>query len=46
MQAQQEKIGIKVFFRQAEMTALLNGCTAGLNQAIDVFMVNFGSILG
>ncbi|KAJ6493488.1 hypothetical protein DFH09DRAFT_1104483 [Mycena vulgaris] len=38
--AQQEKIGFKMFFRQGEMTALLKSCTAGLDQAVAVFMVN------
>jgi hypothetical protein len=41
VEAQQGKIGIKMLFRQAEMTALLKSCTAGLDQAVDVFMVNF-----
>jgi hypothetical protein len=41
MEGQQEKMGIKMFFRQGEMTTLLNDCTAGLDQAVDVFMVNF-----
>ncbi|KAJ7465512.1 hypothetical protein FB451DRAFT_1486947 [Mycena latifolia] len=38
VEAQQEKIRFKMFFRQGEMTALLKGCTAGLNQASEVFM--------
>jgi hypothetical protein len=41
VEAQQEKIGFKMFFRQGEMTALLKGCTSGLNQAFEVFMVKF-----
>ena len=40
VEAQQEKIGIKQFFRQGEMNALLKNCTTGLDQAADVFMVN------
>ncbi|KAJ7434558.1 hypothetical protein FB451DRAFT_1109905 [Mycena latifolia] len=40
VEAQQEKIGIKMFFRQGEMTTLLKSCTAGLDQAIEVFTVN------
>jgi hypothetical protein len=40
MEAQQEKTAFKMFFRQGEMTALLKSCIAGLDQAIDVFMVN------
>jgi hypothetical protein len=45
VEAQQEKIGIKMLFRQGEMTALLKGCTTGLQQALDAFMVNLGSSL-
>jgi hypothetical protein len=44
VEAQQEKIGIKMFFRQNEITALLKSCTAGLEQAIGVFMVSFALI--
>jgi hypothetical protein len=44
VEAQQEKIGIKMFFRQGEMTTLLKSCTTGLDQAVDVFMVNFVSV--
>jgi hypothetical protein len=40
VEAQQEKMGIKMFFRQAEMTTLLKSCTAGLEQALDVFRVS------
>ncbi|KAJ6583437.1 hypothetical protein DFH09DRAFT_1275203 [Mycena vulgaris] len=40
VEAQQEKIGFKMFFRQAEMTTLLKSCTSGIDQAVDVFMVN------
>jgi hypothetical protein len=43
MEAQQEKIGIKMLFRQAEMNALLKSCTTGLEQAADIFGVIFGS---
>jgi hypothetical protein len=32
-------MGIKTFFRQGEMTALLKSCTTGLDQAVGVFMV-------
>jgi hypothetical protein len=39
VEGQQEKMGIKMFFRQGEMAALLKGCTAGLDQAVDVFLV-------
>ena len=42
--AQQEKIGLKMFFRQGEMTTLLKSCTAGLDQAVEVFMVYAGSV--
>ncbi|KAJ6549254.1 hypothetical protein DFH09DRAFT_1039450 [Mycena vulgaris] len=40
VEAQQEKIAFKMFFRQGEMTTLLKGCTAGLDYAVDAFMVN------
>jgi hypothetical protein len=40
VEAQQGKMGIKMLFRQGEMTTLLKSCTAGLDQALDVFMVN------
>jgi hypothetical protein len=39
VEAQQEKFGFKMFLRQGEMTTLLKSCTAGLDQAVDVFMV-------
>jgi hypothetical protein len=42
IEAQQEKMGFKTFFRQGEMTTLLKSCTAGLDQALDVFMVSSG----
>jgi hypothetical protein len=41
VEAQQEKIGFRMLFRQGEMTALLRSCTAGLDHAVDVFMVIF-----
>jgi hypothetical protein len=41
VEIQQEIIGIKKFFRQGEMTVLLKNCTAGLDQAADVFLVDF-----
>jgi hypothetical protein len=41
VEAQQEKIGVKMVFRQGEMTALLKSCTAGLDQAVEIFMVKF-----
>ena len=44
VEAQQEKFAFKMFFRQGEMATLLKGCTAGLNQAVEVFMVNFGPV--
>jgi hypothetical protein len=44
VEAQQEKIGFKMFFHQGEMTALLKSCNIGLDQAVDVFMVSFVSI--
>ena len=37
-------MGIKMFFRQGEMNALLKGCTTGLDQAVEVFMVSFGLV--
>jgi hypothetical protein len=40
VEAQQEKMGIKMFFRQGEMNTLLKSCTAGLDKAVDVFLVN------
>jgi hypothetical protein len=43
MEAQQEKIGIKMFFRQGEMTTLQKCCNIGLDQALDVFKVEIGS---
>ncbi|KAJ6521624.1 hypothetical protein DFH09DRAFT_1097611 [Mycena vulgaris] len=39
VEAQQGKGGIKLFFRQAEMSTLLTSCTAGLEEALDVFEV-------
>jgi hypothetical protein len=33
-----------MFFRQGEMAALLKGCNAGLDQSVDYFMVNFGTV--
>jgi hypothetical protein len=44
VEAQQEKLGIKMFFRQGEVATLLKSCTAGLAQAVGVFMVNFVSV--
>jgi hypothetical protein len=44
VEAQQEKTAFKMFFRQGEMTTLLKSCTTGLAQAVDVFMVNAGSV--
>jgi hypothetical protein len=40
VEAQHEKNGIKMFFRQGEMAALLKSCTTGLDQAVDVFKVS------
>ncbi|KAJ7466358.1 hypothetical protein FB451DRAFT_1260710 [Mycena latifolia] len=40
VEAQQGKMGIKLVFRQGEMTTLLKSCTLGLEQALDIFMVN------
>jgi hypothetical protein len=40
VEAQQEKMRFKTFFRQGEMTALLKSCTAGLEQALAVFTVS------
>jgi hypothetical protein len=34
-----------MFFRQAELTTLLKSCNAGLEQALEVFMVRFSSAL-
>jgi hypothetical protein len=45
VESQQEKMGIKMFFRQGEMAALLKSCIAGLQQALDVFMASLSSIL-
>jgi hypothetical protein len=44
VEAQQVKKGIKMFFRLVEMNTLLKSCTTGLDQALDVFMVNISSI--
>jgi hypothetical protein len=44
VEAQQEKIAFKMFFWQGEMSSLLKSCTAGLDQAVDAFMVNSGSV--
>jgi hypothetical protein len=44
VEAQQKKLAIKMLFRQGEMAALLKGCTSGLDQAVDVFMVNYGFV--
>jgi hypothetical protein len=40
VEAQQEKMGIKMFFRQGEMATLLKSCTTGLEQALEVFAVS------
>ncbi|KAJ7448573.1 hypothetical protein FB451DRAFT_1375348 [Mycena latifolia] len=40
VEAQQDKSRLRQFFRQAEMTALLNDCNAGLQEAIDIFKAN------
>jgi hypothetical protein len=44
VEAQQEKMGIKMFFRQGEMTTMLRSCRLGLDQALEAFMVTAGSI--
>jgi hypothetical protein len=44
VEAQSGKMGIKMFFRQGEMTTLLKGCTAGLERAIDLFKASSSSI--
>jgi hypothetical protein len=44
VEAQQEKLGIKMFFRQGEMTSLLKDCMVGLEQALALFMASFSSI--
>jgi hypothetical protein len=44
VEAQQEKTGIKMFFRQGEMASLLTSCTTGLKQALEVFMVSLSSV--
>jgi hypothetical protein len=44
VEAQQKKNAITMLFRQGEMASLLKGCTSGLEQAVDVFMVNYGSV--
>jgi hypothetical protein len=44
VEAQQEKMGIKAFFRQGEIATLLKSCTAGLEQAFEVFMVSVSSV--
>jgi hypothetical protein len=44
VEAQQEKMGFKTFFRQGEMTTLLKDCTTGLDQALEVFMVCLGAV--
>jgi hypothetical protein len=46
VEAQQEKMGFKTFFRQGEMTTLLKSCTTGLDQALHAFLVNSGSVSG
>jgi hypothetical protein len=44
VEAQQEKMGFKTFFRQGEMTTLLRSCATGLDQAVEAFMVKSGSV--
>jgi hypothetical protein len=39
VEAQQEKSRIKQFFRQGELSTLLKGCVAGLEEAMDLFKV-------
>ncbi|KAJ6600486.1 hypothetical protein DFH09DRAFT_1070279 [Mycena vulgaris] len=41
VEAQQETSRIKKFFRQAEISTLLKGCNTGLEEALEVFKVNF-----
>jgi hypothetical protein len=41
VEAQQEKIKFRMFFRQGEMTTLLNSRTTQLNQALDVYTTEY-----
>ncbi|KAJ7110852.1 hypothetical protein C8R44DRAFT_742636 [Mycena epipterygia] len=45
VEAQQDGNRIKDFFQQAEMSTLLKGCHAGLQQASEVFKVDRGATL-
>ncbi|KAJ7933896.1 hypothetical protein B0H13DRAFT_1855752 [Mycena leptocephala] len=45
IEAQQNKSGIRSFFRQGEMNTLLKDCNAGLQQAVEAFRVQSGSIV-
>ncbi|KAJ7448556.1 hypothetical protein FB451DRAFT_1532790 [Mycena latifolia] len=45
VEAQQDKSRLRQFFRQAEMTALLKDCNAGLQEAIDIFKANIFWVL-
>ncbi|KAJ7148460.1 hypothetical protein C8R43DRAFT_952566 [Mycena crocata] len=44
VEAQQDKSKIRQFFRQGEMKILLKACTDGLQNALDVFKVQHGSL--
>jgi hypothetical protein len=45
VEAQSETRVIKMFFRQGEMTSLLKGCNAGLEQALDAFAASSNLVL-
>ncbi|KAJ7939814.1 hypothetical protein B0H13DRAFT_1850578 [Mycena leptocephala] len=42
--AQQDGSKIKYFFRQSEMSTLLKECRCGLDQALEIFKINIGTI--
>ncbi|KAJ7452633.1 hypothetical protein FB451DRAFT_1523796 [Mycena latifolia] len=45
VEAQQERSGIKQFFRQSEMNSLLKACQLGLDQALEAFKIQGANIL-
>ncbi|KAF7369389.1 hypothetical protein MVEN_00267800 [Mycena venus] len=45
VEAQQDKSRIKQFFRQGEMNTLLKDCNTGLQQLLDIFKFQAGSLL-
>ncbi|KAJ7791134.1 hypothetical protein B0H14DRAFT_3567829 [Mycena olivaceomarginata] len=44
VEAQQDRSKIKYLFRQSEMSTLLKECQSGLDQALETFKVNIGTI--